>query len=60
MRNFFGYRAVYKDGHMEQEDGLLLWYLGGKPHIENQRKLDELRAKEANGEIVNLHIYYES
>ena len=60
MANFFSYKAVYKDGHVEQEDGLLLWYLNGQPHAENQQKLAELRAKENSGEIVKLYIDYES
>ena len=60
MANFFSYKAVYADGHVEQEDGLLLWYLNGQPHVENQKKLDELRAKKNYGEIIDLHSYYES
>ena len=60
MANFFNYKAVYKNGHIEQEDGLLLWYLNGQPHVENQRKLADLRSKEASGDIVSLVIDYES
>lgn len=60
MANFFGYLAIYADGHIEQEDGLLLWYLGGKPHEENQKKLADLRGKENSGEIMRLEIYFES
>lgn len=60
MANFFGYRAVYADGHVEQEDGLILRYLNGEPNIKNQKKLDELYCKENYGEIIELHVYFES
>lgn len=60
MANFFGYKAVYADGHIEQEDGLLLWYLDGKPNVKNQRKLEKLKAMKADGIIVELRLYYES
>lgn len=60
MANFFGYTAVYADGHTETADGIRLWMLGGRKDEVGHALLAELRQKEKDGIITRLSIYYES
>lgn len=59
MANFFYATAVYADGRTEHYEGRL-WLLGGIKDEEGHALLQSLRDKEASGEIISLHVGYES
>ena len=59
MANFFYADVVYSDGHRETIEGRL-WFLGGIKDEEGHALLQSLKDKELTGEIVSLHISYES
>ena len=59
MANFFYAVAVYADGHTEHVEGRL-WFLGGIKDEEGHALLQSLQDKEASGEIISLHVDYES
>ena len=59
MANFFVAYAVFLDGHKETFEGRL-WLLGGIKDEEGHALLQSLKDKKLTGEIVSLHISYES
>ena len=59
MANFFYATAVYADGRTEHYNHLL-WYLDGTPDEEGHALLQSLKNKKESGEIIKLHIDYES